>query len=289
MAMMNRQCRQKQSRNQSPTCYDCLERIFDFLPFLRCFGAKISEIRVYYGEISKQNVYLDRYINQYCADSLTSIDLYNNNKQTFLTNRFPIPFSKVEFVQFDNADLENKQSNLVDWFPKLRSLQMKYVTFDESAIAVSFSHLEELSLLYCSIENAANLLQANRQLKLLVIVTKFVITFDKLLDMLSRNPLILQLKIFGGDADTNLIQLNRLISEHPLIEWLVLHEYRIAADDAIMLIRQLNSLKYLHFRVKDRSKWDRLVKQLDNEWNQNVSNDIYVTIWLKDLFRSDKS
>lgn len=74
-----------------------------------------------------------------------------------------------------------------------------------------------------------------------------------------------------------------------MIEWLVLHEYRIAADDAIRLIRQLNSLKYLHFRVKDLSKWDRLVKQLDNEWNQNVSNDIYVTIWLKDLFRSDKS
>lgn len=41
------------------------------LPFLRCFGAKIMDLAVHYGQIEK-DAEMNRYISQYCAKTLTS-------------------------------------------------------------------------------------------------------------------------------------------------------------------------------------------------------------------------
>lgn len=63
-----------------------------------------------------------------------------------------------------------------------------------------------------------------------------------------------------------MVEVNRLVAEHPSIDKLVFQNYIFKVDDAITLIRNLNSLKHFTFTIKDMSEFDRLLKQLGNEW-----------------------
>lgn len=88
--------------------------------------------------------------------------------------------------------------------------------------------------------------------------------------MISENTSILKLSGSGGRGITDAIVLNRLASEHPLIEELALLWYSFNADDAIALIRQLSALKRFRFEIRDRNECERFLKQSDNKWQHNV-------------------
>lgn len=64
------------------------------LPFLRCFGEKISSITVFYSDLTdSQNDHVDQYINEYCCDTLKDIRI--DDKERFSDENFPKPFKSV--------------------------------------------------------------------------------------------------------------------------------------------------------------------------------------------------
>lgn len=68
------------------------------------------------------------------------------------------------------------------------------------------------------------------------------------------------------------------MAEHSLIVELRLISYRFTADDAINFIQKLNSLNRFQFAVKVRSECDRLLHQLDNEWEHKDEDDLVITL-----------
>ena len=329
-----------EEKTLSNICYDCLERIFDFLdfesllnvagtckrlqiaaaakfaydhnsksiklyvshpniirtgdsgeiksiglnlsfPFLRCFGAKLSSLQVFYGDADPdaRSDHLDRYINQYCADTLTEILLLS--KQNFRMENFPKPFknvTKVIIVGMPTGNMVPNNFNLfANWFPNVHRLCLSSILIDDTA--AFYPHLKQLRVFASYVNNTKffateKMLQANRQLESFEILSYHKeITLDKLLNMISGNPLILKLEVIGSkEVNVNAAELNRFIAEHPLIEELYLDKYRLTADDAIMFIRQLKSLKKFKFRVKEQSECDRLLKVLDDKWKKVIRN-----------------
>lgn len=149
--------------------------------------------------------------------------------------------------------------------------------------AVSFPHLEHLTIKICTNDNndnrkkdftlqdAMSLLHANRRLQDLAIVAGGETTLDELLKTISKNTSFLNLRMAARITDVRMIDLERLINEHPLIEGLDFSGYQFTADAVVMLIQQLNSLKKFHFEDNSRSEYDHLVNRLDEKWQNNVS------------------
>lgn len=237
------------------------------LPFLRCFGAKILSLEVDY--IDTANDYLDRYLNQYCANSLTNIKFWY--KRAFSLENFAKPFKCVEKVEIGFCNLENQLPNFVNWFPELRHLKIFSARISDCVSAVSFLHPKDLVISnFFQNDIAANLLHANPQLHSLELIPNTIIALNDLLDMLSASPSIVMLQVRSKIEDVSEVTWNRFVAEHPLMQELVLLKTQFTADRAIMLVRQLNSLKRFEFRVKNRSECDRLVGLLYNEWQHNV-------------------
>lgn len=91
--------------------------------------------------------------------------------------------------------------------------------------------------------------------------------------MISGNPSISELKIFGKVTAINEINVNRLASEHPLIEELTFSNCHFNVDGAMMFVRQLNSLQRFEFRVMNQSDCDRLLSQLDEKWQHQAATE----------------
>lgn len=120
---------------------------------------------------------------------------------------------------------------------------------------------------------AVKILHANRQIKSLKVVMFVKTSIESLLDMINANPFISTLILLGSNFKANSMGLKRLARERPMLEVLRFHFFPITADDAIMLIRQLRSLKLFEFLLRDTSERDRLVNQLDNEWQPDIRID----------------
>lgn len=116
------------------------------LPFLRCFGKRILSMTVEYGwayvyekPITKakqeENGYLDRYVNKYCADTLTRITI--NEKRAFLNKNFPKPFKNVTSVVVYRFECKNLPK-FVKWFPNMRSLEIKKVMLTRALLPCLF-------------------------------------------------------------------------------------------------------------------------------------------------------
>lgn len=121
-------------------------------------------------------------------------------------------------------------------------------------------------------ENIVKLLYANRQLQNLTILLCHQISLNKLLDMISGNRFIKNLKICKGIADLSEIELNRLVAKYPLMVELEFWDCFFTADAAITLIHQLNSLKRFNFEASDQFEFDRFLNQLDKQWQHDVLN-----------------
>lgn len=253
--------------------------------FLRCFGAKISNLEDPFSYI--RNDHFDRYVNQYCADTLINITSYYEG--TFPVERCPRPFKKVQKIQISDANLGNQLTNFMKLFPNLRHLEMTDIKIDETAVAVSVPHLNYLAVKVRSVhghfknefttKNTLNFLHANRYLQSLDIFSSDRIAFNELLNMLSENPFLLKLKIlFEEFTVVNAVELERFAKEHPLLEELYLSTCKLTTDDAIKLISQLNSLTRFEFQLIFRHERHRFLNQLDKKWQPSVSGcDIIIT------------
>lgn len=243
------------------------------LPFMRCFGSKIMHLRV---KLGHRQSYAKQYINQYYANTLTSIVFRNPNR--FLSTK---KFKNIETLSIFNTGSRDELPSLVKWFPKLHHLNNPFG-------GVFFLDLEQITLhmdyMYENInfraiidpnardkliiQNAKNLLHANQQLSSVHIhSSRILLTMNMVLNMISRNPSILMLHVSSRATDVNTDEIKRLTSEHHSLVELSLTGFRIECDDVIFIMHQLGSLKKLSIDMKNRFECDRLLNLLtDNEW-----------------------
>lgn len=135
--------------------------------------------------------------------------------------------------------------------------------------------VHENNLVFFTSENSTKLLRPNSQFQGLNILSATTMTFDKLLDIFSGNPLISKLKmrtcIIDPNAGMSAEAANRLMNEHPLIKELDLPN--IFADIALILIRNLKSMKQLSFHLKNQNECQFMLSQLDNKWKHDISSE----------------
>lgn len=144
------------------------------LRLLRCFGQYISSLRIWYDY--RDLKHLDRYVNEYCANSLTNIEIVTapTNAMEHLTK----PFTKIETVQFTCSCIIGNLTKFNQWFPKMRRLEINNsLTIRPRSINEHFPHLEELRINHLDFEdydciqrsNIAEVVRLNPQLKNLML------------------------------------------------------------------------------------------------------------------------
>ncbi|XP_055299702.1 uncharacterized protein LOC129567121 [Sitodiplosis mosellana] len=115
------------------------------LQMLRCFGHKLVDINLLYYNQYPNSRRLNRlmsYINVFCAESLTKIEMSNLFSRVPL-EEFKKPFTNVESVELKDSPSDN--CNLRTIFPKLRHLICSTKCNPASITpAVHFSNLEHL-------------------------------------------------------------------------------------------------------------------------------------------------
>lgn len=265
-------------------------RIFDnkfALPFLRCFGSKIVDLSINDRDESEHICrHMDRYINQYCAPTLTSISFVYFHR--LFNVLFENPFENVAKVRISMSNLETVLPKFLHWFPRLRHLELLDFTIKVDFTAVSFPYLEYLHInpKYLEYQDSVpNLLHANQKLQ-----TIFVYVSDesltKLLDMIIGNTLLTKLQIWKGHTGSfhvtikNVMasELLRLAKEHPNIVALDLQAFLCFADDAICFIDQMPaSMKFFKFRVNSRLEYESVVYRLKKKWRHFKYMDALVT------------
>lgn len=271
--------------------------------FIRCFGAKILDLTLYYnGKMNAKSNLLSQYINQYCALTISRITfsgtfaLGPRSRPTFpFVDNFLKPFKSVNVLELMTGKLESQLPCLVYLFKNIDRLELSNVVIDGTAIEVTFPHLTDLRFTfddnhpdYMITENVKKFLHANQQLQRFELTTGAeIITLNGLLHMIGENTSIskLKLNLKHNFTDVNAVELNRFVQEHPSVEELFFEDYRFSADNALVFIRQLSSLKFFQFRVKkqpERQIKRRLLDQLDNKWQHSILKRFdWITITIK--------
>lgn len=276
------------------------------LPLLRVFGAKIAKLRLHYhsyqfGTSTLDNAKrrsmesmmrkIDEYINMYCADTLIRFDIRCKLKFSF---DFPKPFKKIERVSVHGTHLYDNLLDFVDWFPNLQHFETNADCIDRRFNNVTLPHLKHLTVLFgdfpyrtyvgeqmVQLKNAGELLKANQQLHTVELHLHFFdceyFTFKNLLDLITDNPRLLKI-VFGVQAHANQCiraidsdEVNRIVNEHSgLIELKINNDHEIGADDAITMVRGLNSLKKFRFNINE-FEYKGFIDQLTSDWEHSTS------------------
>lgn len=126
--------------------------VYDFqtcLRILRCFGSVIAKLHVYYNfDDDLPRSKLDRYIQEYCAASLTEIQFHKAPANAMKHLR-KLEFPKVETVGFNDISkkLAGNLLNVKKCFPNVRNLKLiKCNAALSNCISTKFIKLEHLSI-----------------------------------------------------------------------------------------------------------------------------------------------
>lgn len=259
------------------------------LPFLRCFGAEITNLRFQdRPTTSKKETHLYRYIQQYCADTVTTLHFKMGLMEDVM---FPVelfstskPFRSVANIDITGGHLGRVVLNFPKWFPNLRHLTiLRIKSIDGSATAASCPHLEHLSVSFGSSakqltsRSITKLLHANPQLKSFEIISGNKKDFGPLTKMLDKNTSLAKLQIEGSLKGVNAVVLNRLTKMHPSLKELILSGVATFVDDAVTFSHELKSLHSLTISLGGPTECAHLVSQLDSQWQHNVSQGKYFT------------
>lgn len=259
------------------------------LPFLRCFGTNITELQVFDGTYpyvliakesrSKFSHHVDRYLNQYCAETLSSVLFYG--RPAFSSENFRKPFHLVQKLCLIDAALENGLTQFPSWFPNLLSLDLNTVCIDGSLNAVALPVLQHLSLKInnsnsgdddnslwnFNVQNAYELLSQNRQLLSIEIdmPDRQTIAIEKLLDLIERNPSISKITMTDGSLyqDVTMDELERLV-KRSLITEIDLPRHKFTVEHVMLCIQHLKSLKKFRFQMTDWSEYVELLRDVGN-------------------------
>lgn len=249
--------------------------------FLWSFGEKISHL-VLHEKPGLLN--LEQDINEYCANTLKSYQcFFRKNQQSFSLENNPKLFQHVEKVGITGCAFHGHFTCLNALFPNLRHLDLKSIDIDKDCTAaISIPHLERLEIVILprksfGLKEATDLIKANRQLRELLIdsfeysgnavfLEHQEIKLAELLNMISGNTSISKLSVRLELTNVSTDELKRFAAEHPLMEELALWRCPMTANDVIVFIRELNSLKEIRFNLVDGAQYDGLEKELDKEW-----------------------
>lgn len=267
-------------RNCSPRVYTfgeyiCVDSLKFSLAFLRCFGEKIPELILFCRQAyaCACDEYIDRYMNQYCANTLSSLHLMKNT--TISNDSFPKPFVNVELVQFwTGTSFGFELQSMLNWFPNVKHLNILSQSMIYPSNNVHFTHLEHLSMPIksSSWNMVSNFLRSNPQLQSLEVkmMDGFNKTMDDFLDLIADNPSISKLNVdsdgCGRFVNVNETEIQRFVSERRSIVELILPTFVFATENVMNLIGQLNSLKQFCFRINDEAELDRFISQVGHGW-----------------------
>lgn len=247
------------------------------LPFLRCFGSKILDLHVVHTNTHAHYYHVDNYINQYCADTLQSIE-YVSRGQEFSDESFRKPFKKVETGIIMYCNLK-QLPNFVHWFPNLRHLEIDDLSIHNCVPAClpSLKHLS-IDFTYDFMEECIeDFLHENPQLQSIEFAIGYNVEIEmaELLNMIRENTSITNLVRYNYDTKNGIShvseeELLRLGSEHPGMVELELHDCLLNGENAIHLFCQMNALKEFRFQIKDKAECDLLVTKLDSNWEHRI-------------------
>lgn len=151
----------------------CISNLTTCLKFIRSFGHTIDELHINYIGIGRIHcAEVDRYINEYCAETLEFIEIYR--AKPYSMNKLKKRFSKVTHVEFENCNLGPQVTNFNEWFPQMSSLRFHGVNkvTDSKCIEKQIPSLSYLTIeLVTKKENnsciglhVAKLLRSNEQI-----------------------------------------------------------------------------------------------------------------------------
>lgn len=235
--------------------------------FLRCFGAKISNLTVGY-----TNNYVTKYINRYCAGTLTRIEFHRNKKETFVKKNFSKQFKMIEelAITHSNRIFGKKFPNIVNWFPNVRRLKIHTSSINSDFTAATFPYLEHLEIYDVNNGNIltaqtekyiVSLLHANQQLQSLDLICQ-VKSISHLLDIIKETTMIKKLNAPPCSSSfVSSSELSRFVKEHPLTVDLSVENY-LKGDDVVEFVQKLNWLRSLQFRLRDHIEFNQIYDQL---------------------------
>lgn len=268
------------------------------LPFLRCFGGQITKlfaldgsyphVLISNGYKSQFSHHVDRYLNQYCTDSVSHLLFYG--RPAFSMENFRKSFCMVKQLRLIDTALDDGLPNFGKWFPNVNHLEMNTVYIDGPLNApVPLPLLQHLILKInnntssthdddgqnnCewnfSVRNAIEFLSQNQHLRSIEIdmADHQKIKIDKLLDIIKRNLSISKLTMTDGSLyeDVSMDELQRLASERPLINEIDLPRHRFTVEQVEICIHHLKELKKFRFQMIDWSDYDQLVQRFGSDW-----------------------
>lgn len=250
------------------------------LLYLRYFGSSINNLRMNFTFLKYERYqHLFAHVNTYCVDSLSRIKFWGMLNISMAC--FVKPFTNVLFVSVEHCDLGEELPRFVEWFPNLRHLNLENVSLTDGFDRAHFQHLERLSIIgfgydqkHFILQNAANLLNSNRQLRNLEMYSDFGPSMDTMLDMIEHHSQITRLRVWCSPYFTkfpnqviNSSEVERILNEHSSLIELNLRNYEFTATDAIALVDQLKSLEAFDFWIKDNEVFRQIESELDqNKW-----------------------
>lgn len=257
------------------------------LQYLRCFGPAIRDLWILYNKWTKQQCeHIHQYINEYCADTLTSILFQDKSYNYNPIKQFAKPFANVREVCTFDVDLGSQLSSFPTWFPNVSTLKLHSTRINRRcSIEVPFTHLRHLYLDISpsdgnglTVNQATHLVSSNTQLNSLhlSVYGQPRLTPSALLNLIKNNQAITKLMV-TLDESTVVIpaaHIERLVQEHPLLVEVSLKGFIFTAKHAITLTQRLNSLTCFCFEIKNTQDYDDCVRMLDQLWivsrNQNT-------------------
>lgn len=246
------------------------------LQYLRCLGSSISGLDIWYEDSinDKQYDLIHQYVNQYCANSLTSIK-FLNFKNLIKSKAIPIrhfekPFVNVHTVEVYEINMSDQFPLFKQWFPNIRTLKLSRDIPRGINTSFSFHHLKDLRLSFMNNEfYIARLLKLCPQLHSLDIYmcTRNGITLSKLSCVLKDNPHICNLKVtFGYPLTVSKSEIQQFVDEQPSLVELEFKNPTFTVAAVLLVVHQLKALKLFRCKISNRSVYDNIVSQLDSQW-----------------------
>lgn len=260
------------------------------LQFIRCFGPSISNLciryesydRLHYGWKENEYDQIHQHLNAFCAESLVKIEFVG--KPNISIKHFVRPFTNVRTVRVISGHLHDQLPSLSEWFPNVRTMELAGVQMNTNNIKVPFHQLQDLRIDFnrdkfgCSMDDYfMHLLRMCYRLKSfkLILRDRYGKALNTLLNFIEGNRMLCDLTVSMTRCVMVLMpsEMERIIREHPNLVELNLNGYEFTADDAIRLIKQLDSLKRFSFNVNNQLEYERFAAQVKNSKLCTVSCD----------------
>lgn len=255
-----------------------------YLQMLRCVGSSMGHLAIRCLRLNdKQWEYIQQYISTYCSQTLVSIDF--QDKSDMPIKYFDKPFVNVRKVGVYHSKLGQQLPLFPKWFPNLQALHLRDVREQLSHRNLPpFQHLQDLRINIhdgttgFTKRSAARVFHSSPELQQLTIrvVGNHGIALDTLLNMIETNRNISELAILqeGCSMGVSSSEIDRLINEHPSLAALNLSGYKIDANDALTVIRQLESMQKFCIQfcnLQELIKFARyFVAHLNGQWKSSL-------------------